>query len=203
LVFQNPFAEALKNYIPGGGTGIKHLTFAEQCGYYGAIKSGIPNPVVAAAAGISNPTASYLSRAGARVSGQWRYPKVAAEYQSLGHEAFVAQYVTGKIRDRCLVELERYEKGLLEPRFTGRTRAPRYRGYGGVHILKPRSDLSTGTWRVKIEKRDGQWFAMILTSPMRGEVAYEFAEKIGPYATDRDCFMATRAKLTPTAEELA
>jgi len=198
----NPFAEALKNYIPHAANQ-NHMTFAEQCGYYGALMSGIPNPVVAAAAGIANPTVSYLSRAGARAGGQVRYPKVAAEYQSLGHDAFVAKYVTAALRDRCLIELENYKNGLLEPRYTGTARTSRAKGYVGVHILKPRSEFATDAWRIKIVEREGQFFALILTSPISGEIPEEHAQKLGPYATDHDCYLGARSKLTPTTEELA
>ena len=199
---KNPFTDVLKDYILTGTAAKKHLTFEEQCGYYGALLSGVPYLVVAAAAGIAGPTASYLARAGSRVSGQIRYPKVAAEFAALGKAAFIHRYVTPTIHARCLTELSNHEKGLLEPRLTGRARTSRAKGYAGVHILKPRSEFTTETWRIKIFARAGQWFAAIIGSPMRGQVEFEHAQKLGPFATDRDCYLAARKQLTPNAEEM-
>jgi hypothetical protein len=198
---QNPFADVLKNYIPHAASK-NHMTFAEQCGYYGALMLGVPMPAVAAAAGIANPTASYLKRAGASVSGQMRYPKVAEEYRSLGHETFIQKYLTPAIHARCVAALSNYQKGLLEPRYTGAARTSRAKGYAGVHNLKPRSDLSPDAWTIKIYRHEGQWFAAIIVTPMRGEVPFEHAQKLGPYPTDRDCFLTVRKQLTPSEEEI-
>jgi hypothetical protein len=53
---------------------------------------------VAKVAEIGSSVATYLKAAGQRRGGQVRYPKVAREYDALGHEAFVHRYLTPRLR---------------------------------------------------------------------------------------------------------
>jgi hypothetical protein len=53
---------------------------------------------VSKVAKISSSVATYLKAAGQRRGLQIRYPKVAREYDRLGHEAFVHRYLTPRLR---------------------------------------------------------------------------------------------------------
>ena len=193
----NPFAEALKNHIPSTAN---HMTFEEQCGYYGALKSGVPRIVVAAAANIATPTVTYLARAGELVGGQIRYRKVATEYADLGHEPFIHKYVTPALRDRCLAALANYENGTLPER---QQRAVRRSANGlvGIHKLKPRNEWQDESARIEIAQKPEGYISILLNL---GERAFEreHGERLGPFPTSRAAFMAARTKYTPTEAEM-
>lgn len=194
----NPFAEALKTLIPSTSS---HLTFEEQCGYYGALRSGVPNGAVAAAADIATVTASYLARAGELSGGQIRYRKVADEYSRLGHEAFVHRYVTARIRDRCLAEIENLNHG-IKPERQVRHAKRTANGLVGVHLLKPRNPWQAETARVEVTETPEGYRSILLAL---GETTFkrEHGERLGPFPTSRQAFLAARTKYTPTEDEMS
>lgn len=96
----NPFEDILKTQTTGHPRKLSH---EEACGYYAALRDGVTQPIVSAAAGLSQGAISHLAAAGERKGGQIRYPKVAAEYLALGREPFIHKYVTTIIRDRLRV----------------------------------------------------------------------------------------------------
>src|SRR4029077_2031509 len=109
---ENPFAKELEllnrpNY--------DHLSFDEQCAYYAALLLKVPQPAVAATADVSQATVSLLNSAGETKGGKIRYPKVAREYQTLGHEAFVHKYLTAPIRDRLSVAISQLTHARRNP----------------------------------------------------------------------------------------
>lgn len=70
------------------------LSFPDLCGYYAALRDGVSPAVVARASGLAKITVTYLRHAGEHYGGQLRYPRIAREYESWGHEAFVNHYAT-------------------------------------------------------------------------------------------------------------
>jgi hypothetical protein len=82
------------------------MTFDEQCEIYAAIRSEVPLLIVCKVANISSSVASYLKAAGKRRGGQTRYPKVASEYEALGHEAFIHKYLTPRFRQDLIAALD-------------------------------------------------------------------------------------------------
>lgn len=100
---ENPFAEALKGLdYPNH----RKLSFEEQCAFFAALKCGVPQLAVAHAGNVSRFTASLLSKAGTMSGGQLRYPAVASEYATHGHEGFVHKYLTPIMRERVLAAME-------------------------------------------------------------------------------------------------
>ena len=109
---ENPFAEqlALLNRPDYG-----KLSFEEQCAYYAALKCKVPPAALAKAAGVAQSTISLLGSAGQERGGKMRYAKLAREYDSLGHEAFVHRYLTPVIRDRLIVEMDKLKHAARNP----------------------------------------------------------------------------------------
>ena len=100
---ENPFAQSLATLNrPDYGK----LSFDEQCAYYDALKCGVPPAAVAQVAGVAQSTVSLLGSAGETRGGKMRYAKLAREYDSLGHDAFVHRYLNPLIRDRLMVAIE-------------------------------------------------------------------------------------------------
>jgi hypothetical protein len=97
---ENPFADILQTQITDQR---RKLPFPEACAFHVALKEGVSQPVVARASGLTQGAISHLARAGERLAGQIRYPKVAQEYAKLGREAFIHKYVTAPIRERLRV----------------------------------------------------------------------------------------------------
>ena len=137
---ENPFADILgTSTIPD----YSRLSFEEQCAYYVALMpykvsstgemQRFPPAAVAAAAGVSQSTISLLGDAGQVRGGQLRYPKVAAEYAALGHEAFVHKYVTPIIRERLAVAYDAWKARKRNPDLNQRGYNPRANRYVGRH----------------------------------------------------------------------
>ena len=189
----NPFADVLEH---SEETTSNHLSFEDQCGYYGALKCGIKNNAVALAANIAQPTVSYLRAAGERRGGQIHYARVAREYANLGHDPFIHKYVTDRIRTRCLNARHDILHGLAKPRASAFVK-PRKSGLVGSHILRPRSALSEETWTIDIVQRPEGYFYLIIGSPLRGEIHREDAQAFGPFAQARDALHAAKDQLTP------
>jgi hypothetical protein len=192
---ENPFAGHLKNKLPSGKN---HLSFEELCGYYGALMCGVENEAVALAADLAQPTVAYLRVAGEFRGGQLRYPKVAREYQTLGHDAFVHKYITPAIKDRCLAARHNIERGLARPRQSNFAKR-RASGLVGRHILKPRSKYDgTTAWTIEILPPSPEgYYYLSLTSLMGGEDERQFARKFGPFETAPAALRAARDQFTP------
>ena len=127
---ENPFAEKLASLKrPNYGK----LSFGEQCAFYAALKCDVPPIAVAKVAGVSQATVSLLSGAGEMRGGQMRYPKVAREYDSLGHDAFVHSYLNPIIRDRLMVEMDKITHAARNPDVNSAGFNPRANRYGGRH----------------------------------------------------------------------
>ena len=193
----NPFADMLKNHIPATAN---HMTFEEQCGYYGALKSGVPRLAVASAANVATVTVTYLARAGERVGGQIRYRKVASEYADLGHEAFIHKYVTPALRDRCMTAFANYENGVLPERHQRHARRSA-NSFVGLHKLNPRNEWQIETARVEIAQTPEGYISILLNLGARA-FEREHGERLGPFPTSRAAFRAARTKYTPTEDEL-
>ena len=96
----------------------------------------VPVTVVMAAAGVSSATASHLNAAGERRGGQIRYPKVRAEFDRLGLEAFSTDYLTAPLRDRLRVAAEQIREQRAEPSAAARAGVnPRANKFRGFHTL--------------------------------------------------------------------
>jgi len=191
--FINPFSDALKNQVE---TTTNHMSFEDQCGYYGALKCGVKNNAVALAANIAQPTVSYLRAAGERRGGQIHYARVAREYAGLGHNAFIHKYVTPLIRERCLNARHDIIHGLAKPRASTFVK-PRKSGLVGRHILRPRSSYESETWTIEINQRPEGYVYLIVGSPMSGEIRREHAQVFGPFDQARDALRDAKDKLTP------
>jgi hypothetical protein len=189
----NPFADILKSQAE---MSTNHLSFEDQCGYYGALKCGVKNNAVALAANIAQPTVSYLRAAGERRGGQIHYARVAREYDNLGHNAFIHKYVTDRIRERCLNARHDIMHGLAKPRASQFVK-PRKSGLIGRHTLRPRSSFETEIWAIEIAQRPDGYVYLIVNSPMRGEIRREHAQVFGPFEQARDALRDAKDKLTP------
>jgi hypothetical protein len=130
--FKNPLADLVETQIC---TYIQRAPFEELCAYYGALRSGVRNEVVARASNLSRPAVAQLRAAGRPRGGQLRYPKVAREYVALGHQAFVAKYVNAKIRDRLEVALKEWiaDPKRISDQKPVRGVNPRAKAYAGRH----------------------------------------------------------------------
>jgi hypothetical protein len=173
----NPFADDIRNSIARGKN---HQSFEDLCGYYGALMCGVENEAIALAADLSQPSVAYLRVAGEFRGGQLRYPKVAREYRMLGHDAFVAKYVTAALKERCLTARHNIEHGLAQARQSNAVK-PRASGLVGRHILKPRGRPAL-VIEILPPLPEG-YFYLFLTSLMGGEVKREHAPKYGPFKT--------------------
>ena len=194
---ENPFSQALENTIP---TSKNHIPFPEACAYYGALRCGVPQAAIASIAGVAPVTVAYLNRAGEFRSGQKRYPKIAAEYDQLGHDAFIHTYLTPAIRASLLHAIELLNKGLLPERKSNFARQ-RANGLVGFHVLKPRNQWQVESARIQIETIP-QGYRWVLHALGSFEYAYEHAPKSEPFATSREAFNAAKTRFTPTESEM-
>jgi hypothetical protein len=210
---ENPFAEMLKNSkIPDYG----RLSFDEQCAYYVALLPykvstsneyvRFPPSVVASAAGVSQSTISLLSDAGKVRGGQLRYPKVAAEYAKLGHDAFVHKYLTPIIRERLAVALEAWKRRKRNPDLNDKGFNPRANRYVGRHdrletsidlpahfyITEPIPDRGGYFWR-NLKPRHDLPEIPVSQAPLEGDPARNGQG----FATSQDAFRAALARLDP------
>jgi hypothetical protein len=79
------------------------LSFPMQCVAFCFLKGGMSPGKVARRLKVSPSAMSQLGRCEARPADkthQWRYGKVALEYEALGHDAFVRRYLTEDVRAR-------------------------------------------------------------------------------------------------------
>lgn len=127
---ENPFAEklALLNRPDYG-----KLSFGEQCAFYAALKCQVPPAAVAKAAGVAQSTISLLGSAGQARGGKMRYAKLAREYDSLGHDAFVHRYLNPAIRDRIMVAIDQIKHAARNPDINAAGFSPRANRYVGRH----------------------------------------------------------------------
>lgn len=71
------------------------LDFASRCAVVAASKAGVNNRLIAAAFGITRPTISMMTRPSSK-----NYRDVRKEYNDLGHQRFIEQYLTAPIIER-------------------------------------------------------------------------------------------------------
>lgn len=209
---ENPLADILENSnIPD----YSRLSFEEQCAYYIALRpyqasSGgqtkrFPPAAVAAAAGVSQSTISLLGDAGKVRGGQIRYPKVAAEYAKLGHDAFVHRYLTPIIRERLAVAYDDWTRRKRNPDINSEGWNPRADRYCGRHEIPETSiglhaifwiqavpDLHGYAWR-NLKPRYDLPEIPVSEAPLQGDPTRGGKG----YATSQDCFRAAKHRLDP------
>ena len=153
-----------------------------------------------------------------------RYPKVAREYDSLGHEPFVHKYLTPLIRERLLVPSTKSVTPRAIPTSTLLGFSPRANGYVAVATIgrKPRSAATpyfglncTGRRRLFLARPE----SLVQDQP---EIPYdrvafnpECADRRRSFARSRArpgreglptselCYRACKRLFDPTAEQLA
>lgn len=158
---ENPFAQALADL---GRPNYGRLPFEDQCAYYAALKCEVPPIAVANVAGLSQSAISQLNRAGTGTprGRQLRYPKVAAEYAAMGHDAFVHKYLTPVIRERLMVEIANLkiaerEKADGEP-LNEHGYSPRADGFCGRVEWKKTSIGKHAVFRIELHPGRGGYF---------------------------------------------
>ena len=196
---ENPFSDLVASL---NSQNHKHLTFEEQCAFYAALQCGVTQAAVALAAKVSGPTISLLSNAGQVRAGQLRYPRVAREYQSLGHDAFVSKYATPWARER----LDAASAQILHKKRNpdeAKGWSPRANAYEGVHHWP---DASLGPCKfviIPVPDRQG-WFWRQLepyAGPLRGNPLLDDGAREPGFANTKDCFRLCRSYFNPTQEE--
>ena len=152
---ENPFAEALASLNrPDYGK----LSFEEKCAYYAALMLKVPPAAVAKVAGVNQSTISLLSGAGQVRGGQLRYPKIAREYDSLGHEAFVHRYLNPLIRDRLMVAIDQIKVAERNPDVNEKGYSPRANRYLGRHDWPETSIGLHAIFRIELHPDGGGYF---------------------------------------------
>ncbi len=202
---ENPFADMLVgSKIPD----YSRLSFEEQCAFYVALLpykvstsneyQRFPPAAVAAAAGVSQSTISLLSDAGKLRGGQVRYPKVAREYQTLGHEAFVHKYLTPIIRERLAAALEDWKARKRNPDINAKGYNPRADSACGRHDRPETSiDLPAVFYIQLMPDRGGYFWRNLKPRHDLPEVPVSQADCNGPYPTSQDAKRAALAYLDP------
>lgn len=154
---ENPLADILEKQT---STFHRRLPFEEQCAWHIALKLGVNPRAVALAAQIALPTVSYLREAGSFRSGQLRYPKVAREYQALGHEAFVHKYLTAPIREQIAAAVHTVERNRRNPDMLPSGYNPRATGMlGRVEWTEAQSSTGRHTvFRIELHPNLGGYF---------------------------------------------
>lgn len=218
---ENPFAEQLKNLKI---TSHRKLSFDEQCAFYAGLKLSVPHLAVSIAANVSQLTVSHLARAGSFLGGQMRYPAVAREYGTLGHEAFVHRYLTPVMRDRLAVAIDAVKRRERNPALNSKGYNPLANRYCGRHEwpetslglhsvfaielcpdrcgylwrnLKPFQGLPTVAW----DDAPSNPACQLMGDPSRGP---EEGPNAKGFATSKDCFQHIRRRFNPTkAQQLA
>ena len=212
---ENPFAEKLEGLdTPNHGK----LSFEEQCGYYAGLMltrarpgspdrpwTPLPCAVVAHAAGVGSATISHLLAAGHVRSGVLRYPRVAAEYAKLGHEAFVHRYLTPIIRERIDQAIDAFKRKKRNPDVNERGWNPRANGYcrrfdwpqtsiglPAHFIIQAVPDLHGYAWR-NLKPRHDLPELRIDEAPLQGDPTRNGQG----YATSEDCFRWVKKYLDP------
>jgi hypothetical protein len=217
---ENPFAEQLKD-LPFRNT--SHLTFEEQCAFFAALRLSVPPLAVAQAAKLNRVTISHLNRAGSFLGGQIRYPKVAREYEILGHENFIHKYLTPPIRDRLAVAIDAYKRRERNPDLNANGFNPLANRYCGRHEWLETSLGLHSIFRIELipDRRGYLWRNL---KPFQGleeivgdQVSYDPAAQLngdpsrgperGPsalgFATSKDCYSFVKRRFNPTARQLA
>ncbi len=192
---ENPFAEVLKTYI---GRQAERLTTEEQCGYFAAIRMGVPLEAISLASGLGRSAASHLAAAGERRGGQIRYPKVASAYATLGHEPFVHRFLTPAIHQRCLTAIDQVNHGQKSGR-TARGANPRANRYAGKHIFPDYGPKAPVTIQWSDDPTGWHW-----RSPYDGdnELRGDPRNQEQGFATSRDCYRFLKLRLDPTPEQM-
>jgi hypothetical protein len=154
---QNPIADIVDTII--SSQRISRIPFEELCGFYAALQWGAPLAVVIRASGLDRSTVTHLRNAGNYRSGQFRYPRVAREFATLGKTEFSTKYLTAPIKDRLRVAKAQVDAKAAEPRSTRiNLNADAYAAkqtlkdpLGGpdqlVEIVADRGDRPGWTWR--------------------------------------------------------
>ena len=163
---ENPIQDLVESQITITGP---RMPFFDQCGWFAALACGVHNRAVAVASGLAPPTVAFLKQAGQHYGGQTRYPKVAAEYAALGHDAFVHRYLTPKIRDRLAVAINQIRRKQLEPKTQDAIR-PNAKAYQGRREI---TALDGSKWAVQIRFTPDGWFWAWALEPGRGEIKPE------------------------------
>lgn len=130
---ENPLADIVEPRISNQ----RHtrVPFVELCGFYAALQLGVSRADVVFATGLSPGAIYYLSQAGHTCGGQFRYPRIAAEWARLGREAFVEKYLHAAIRDRLRVAHAAVRQKLA-PGGAPPAINPRANAYKGAHRFK-------------------------------------------------------------------
>jgi hypothetical protein len=112
------------------------IPFAELCGYYALLWWGAGITEVATASGLNRSSIAHLKAAGQFRGGQIRYPKVAAEFERLGIDAFSTTYLSAEIRNRYDVAVDRvrHQRTTAPKPFVGSN--PRASKHEGVAVVR-------------------------------------------------------------------
>jgi hypothetical protein len=195
---ENPFAESLEGL---NISNVRKLAFGEHCSAFAALKLQVPLEAVSKTFGVSLATVSYLRHAGEFRGGQLRYPAVAREYESLGHEAFVKKYITPPVREALTVAIDAFKRKVRNPDINDKGYNPRADGYVGHHILKPRGEYATMTWEADINlftagERPGYFYRVGKPYPQTKWCGNPERDD-GGFVTSTDAYRFARDYLTP------
>jgi hypothetical protein len=196
LKMENPFADIVENQVNRHTT---RLSFDEMCAFYSALCEGVAPVVVARASGLQQTTIASLRAAGTWHAGQHRYPKVAAEYRSLGRDAFIHKYVTAAIRDRLRVAADQVKRNKLG-RFDAGGANPRANRFAGAHTLKDPMGFPPQTFLIEFDRgpKPG-WAWRDQNDPdLRGDPRHEERR----FATSQEAFNFCRLRFTPTEAQM-
>ena len=150
---ENPIQDLVESQITITGP---RMPFFDQCGWFAALACGVHNRAVAVASGLAPPTVAFLKQAGQHYGGQTRYPKVAAEYAALGHDAFVHRCLAPKIRDRLAVAIRQIELKQLEPKTKDAIR-PSAKAYQGRRRNRCPRRLKNGPCKIRFTPDNEFW----------------------------------------------
>jgi len=176
------------------------LPFDEMCAFYAALCEGVKPSVVSRASGLRPATMASLRAAGTWHAGQMRYPKVAAEYRSLGREAFIHKYVNAAIRDRLRVAADQVKRSKFAALDVGRAN-PRASRFAGAHTLKDPLGGPSQTFTIEFDRgeKPGWAWRESETGPLRGHPAYDERR----FASSQEAFNFCRLRFVPTDAQMS
>jgi len=166
------------------------LPFNERCAFYAALKLDVSHYVVSLASKLSLQSVGYLAGAGTFMGGQMRYGSVADEYALLGHDAFVAQYLTPVMRNRL--------RSAAIDQKAGKERTRR-----GSHIHDAFDRVHT-----IVNKRNGMKSVVEIREDPDNETKRQWREMEEPdvwrgsFPSGRVCYAFLRLLFAPTEAEL-
>lgn len=217
---ENPFADKLRGL---DNTDYGRLPFEEQCAFFGALKLGVPRIAVAKAAGVSQATVSLMLSAGETRGGKLRYAKVAREYETLGHEAFIHRYLTPPLRERLDRAIDAWKIRIRNPDMNARGFNPKANAACGRYEWPETSIGLHAIFRIELHPDGNGYFWRNLKPrydqpevpadevPYNPECAIVGDPERGPergpnakgFPTSKACFAHVRRLMNPSAAQMA